>query len=81
MLTDKWRFDTSQDWEVLGDDYDSVSSDTILDGTLQALGFHLSLLGYLEERVPRFVDVNNKLELAIELEDRVHQSCTPKMRR
>ena len=40
--------------------------ETILDATLQALDFHHSPLGYLEERLLQFVDVTNKLELAIE---------------
>lgn len=69
VLVYKWRFDTSQDWEVLGDDFDSVSSDTIPDSTLQTLGFYLSPLGYLEKRAPQFVDVTNKPELAIGLEN------------
>lgn len=69
VLTDKWQFNTSQDWEVLGDNFDNVSLDTISDGTLQALDFHFSPLGYLEKRGPRFIDVTDKSELVIELED------------
>ena len=69
VLLDKWRFDTSQDWDVLRDDFDSVSSKTILDATLQALGFHYSPLGYLEEGTPQFVDVTDKPEFAIEPEN------------
>ncbi len=65
MLPNKWRFDTSQDWKVRRDDFDSVRLETILDTTLQALGFHYSPLGYLEEGAPRFVDVTDKRELAI----------------
>ncbi len=66
MLPDKWQFDISQDWEVPGDDFDSVSLETIPDATLQALGFHYSPLGYLEEGAPRFVGITDKPELAIE---------------
>ena len=66
MLPDKGRFNTSQDWEVLGDNFDSVSSDTIPDNTLQALNFHLSPLGYLEEGALRFVDVTDNPDLTIE---------------
>ncbi len=65
VLPDKLWFDTSQDWEVLGDDFDSVSLETIPDATLQALGFHYFPLGYLEKGAPRFVDVTDKPELAI----------------
>ena len=66
MLPDKWRCDTSQDWEVLEDNFDSVNSKTIPDATLQALAFYHSPLKYFEEKAPRFVDVTDKLELAIE---------------
>ena len=69
VLPDKWRLDNSQDWEVLGDNFDSVSLETITHNTLRALGFHHSSLGYLEEGAPRFVDVTDKPELAIEPED------------
>ncbi len=66
VLSDKWRFDTSRDWEVLEDNFDSVSSETIPDATLRALGFHYSPLGYHKEGGPRFVDISDKLELEIE---------------
>ncbi len=66
VLLDKWQFDTSQDWEVLGADFDGVSSETIPDATLRALGFQYSPLGYLEEGAPQFVNVTDKPELAIE---------------
>ena len=52
ILPNKWQFDTSQDLEILENDFDSVSLDTIPDGTLQARSFYLFLLGYLEERAP-----------------------------
>ena len=65
VLPDKWRFNTSQDWEVLGDNFNSVSLDIIPDNTLQALDFHLSPLDYLEKRVSRFVDVTNNSNLTI----------------
>lgn len=69
MFLHKQRFNISQDWEVLGDDFDSVSSETISDAILQALSFHYFSLGYLKKRVPQFVDITNKLELAIEPKD------------
>ena len=69
MLLNEWRFNTSHDWEVLGDVFHSISSETILDAILQALGFHHSILGYLKEETPWFVDVIDKLELAIEPKD------------
>lgn len=42
---------------------------TIQDNTLKALGFHISSLGYLEEREPRFVDVTDKPDFIIETVD------------
>ena len=69
VLPDKQRFDTNQDWEVLGDDFDSISLDTIPDNILQALNFHLFPLSYLEEGASRFVAVTDNLHLTIELID------------
>ncbi len=51
VLSDKWQFNTSQDWEVLEDDFDSVSSETIPDAILRALGFYYSL-DYLKKGAP-----------------------------
>ena len=69
VLPDKWQFDTSQDWEVLRDNFDSFSSETILNAILQALNFHYSFLGYLEKAAPWFIDVIDKSKLAIESKD------------
>ena len=69
MFPNQWRFNTSQDWEVLGDNFNSVSLETIPNATLQSLSFHHSLLGYFEEEAPLFIDVTDKQELAIEPED------------
>lgn len=66
MLQDKKRFNTGHDWEVLGDDFDSISSETILDATVQAPSFYYSLLSYLKKGVSRFVDIIDKPESAIE---------------
>ena len=69
MLPDKWRFNTSQDWEVLGDDFEGVSEEIIADAILRALGFHHSPLGHLEKGVLRFVDIIDKPDLTIKPED------------
>ena len=66
VLPDKWRFNTSQDWKLLADNFDSVSLDIILDDILQVLDFYLFLLSYLEEVVPQFIDVTNNSNLRIE---------------
>lgn len=69
MLLDKWRFDTSLDWEVLENEFNSVSSKTMPYATLQALGFHYSLLDYLEKRAVWFINITDKPKLAIKPED------------
>lgn len=45
------------------DNFDNVSSDTIPDSILQVLSIHLSLLGYFEERTPRFVNITENPNL------------------
>ena len=66
VLLDKWQFDTSQDWEVLRDNFNNVSSNTILGNILQTLSFYLFPLDYHEERAPQCVDVTNNPDLKIE---------------
>lgn len=62
---DKWQFTTNQNWEVLRDNFDSVSSDTIPDNNLQALCFHFFSLGYFDQKVLSFVDVTDNPDLTI----------------
>ena len=69
MLPQMWQFNTNQDWGVLGDEFDSVSLETIPNATLQALGFYYSPLGYLKKGTPRFADITDKPELKIKLEN------------
>lgn len=78
VLPDKWQFDTNQDWEVLGADFEGVSLEIILDATLQALGFHYSLLGNFEEKALQIVDVTDKPELVIEPENNGQPITDPK---
>lgn len=66
MLPDKWWYYTSQDSEILEDDFDSISLDTIPDDILQALDFYLSPLGYFTKRGLWFVDVTDNPDLMIE---------------
>lgn len=69
LFADKWWFDTSQEQELQGDNFDRVRPDTIPDGIFQALGLHFSPFGYFEERLQWFVDITHKLELVIKLEN------------
>ena len=66
VFSDKWRFDSSQDLDILALDFGGCNTDDIADKTLRALGFHISATGYLEEGLPRFTDVTD-LELTAEL--------------
>lgn len=74
VLLKKWRLNTSQNWEVLGDNFNSVNLDGISENILQALGFYHSPFDYLKKRVLRFANVIDKLELAIEPKNTVNQS-------
>ena len=65
MLLNKWQFNTNQNLKVLEDNFDSISSKTISNATLQALGFHYFFLSCLKKKVPWFVNITNKPELAI----------------
>ena len=66
VLLDKWRFDLSQDWETLVLDFKSFSTNDIADKSFQALGFHISAIGYLKEGFSHFTNVTD-LELTTEL--------------
>ena len=57
VFPDKWRFDSSQDWEIFALDFGGCSTDDIVDKTLRALGFHISATRYFEEGSPRFINV------------------------
>lgn len=69
VLLDKWWFNTSQDWMVLRDNFDSVNLETIPYAILWALNFYHSLLDYLQEGALRFIDVTDKPKLVSKLED------------
>lgn len=68
VLLDKWKFDISGNWKILENDFGSVSLDTISENILQALGFHISSLSYLEKETSQFVDITNEPKLAIDPE-------------
>lgn len=69
VFPDKQQFDTSWDCKIFKNDFDSVNLDIIPDNILQALNFHFSSLGYLEEKVFWFVNITNNSDLTIELVD------------
>lgn len=65
FLSDKWRHDKSQNWDVLGQNFESFSTDPIADETLFALRLHISATGYLEDGAPRFTDVTDADDLSL----------------
>lgn len=67
MVLDKWYFNITQNWEVLGDNFDNISLNTLLDNLLQVVDFHFSLLGYLKKRIMQFIDIIHNPNLIIEL--------------
>ncbi len=57
MISDKWKFDTTQDWEFLAKNFDQVSNELIAEADLLRLDIYISAPGYLEEGRPRFTEV------------------------
>lgn len=57
ILGDSWKFDTTADWQMLGEEFEMRSADSIADETLIQLGLHVSTLGYLEDGPPRFIEL------------------------
>lgn len=59
IISDKWWYDTSQNWDVLNQDFESFSIISIADETFFALYLHISTTGYLEDRASCFTDVTD----------------------
>ena len=57
IISNRWRHDTSQDWEYLAKNYENLTTAPILDEILLRLGLHISSTGYLEDGAPRFTEV------------------------
>ena len=57
VISDKWRHDTSQDWEYLAKNYENLTTALISNETLLRLDLHISSTGYLEDRALCFTEV------------------------
>ena len=57
IISDRWKHDTSQDWEYLAKNYKNLIIASILDETLLRLGLHILSMGYLENGAPPFTNV------------------------
>ncbi len=57
ILSDTWRFDTSADWKMLGEEFETWPADPLPDTTLITVGMHITNLGYLEDGPPCFTEL------------------------
>lgn len=49
MISNRWKHDTSQNWEYLAKNYDNLTTTLIFDETLLKLGVHILSTGYLKD--------------------------------
>lgn len=57
MISDKWKFDTTQDWEFFAKNFDQVNNKLIAEADLLKLDIYISVPSYLEERKPCFTEI------------------------
>ncbi len=57
ILSNTWRFDTSANWKMLGEEFEMWPADPLPDTTLITVGMHITNLGYLEDGPPRFTEL------------------------
>ena len=66
---------------MLGKDFIEVSAAAVLDTTLRLIGFCFPLLGYFEERVPRFINIIDEPNITINPVKPILDSKDEKIRR
>ena len=54
VISNRWRHDTSHNWEYLAKNYKNLTMALIPDETLLRLDLHILSTGYLEDRATRF---------------------------
>lgn len=54
ILSNTWKFETSVDRKMLGEEYKTWPINPLLDGILVTIGIHVIKLGYLEDGSPHF---------------------------
>ncbi len=57
ILNDTWRFDTSANWKMLREEFETWPVDPLPDTTLIIVGMHVTKLGYLEDGPPCFTEL------------------------
>lgn len=59
VISDRWQYNTNQDWEMLGQDFKTLITNPIPDKTLQAFCLYISSLGYQKDKIPCFENITN----------------------
>lgn len=59
ILSDKWHFDSNQNWKTLAFNFDSFSTNVIADKTLRAISFHISATRYLKKEYLHFINITD----------------------
>ncbi len=62
MISNKWKFNSTQDWEFFAKNFDQVSNELIAEADLLKLDIYISALGYLEEGRSRFSEITEEYE-------------------
>ncbi len=57
ILSKTWRFNTSADWTMLGEEFKTWPADPLPDATLITVGMHVTNLSYLEDGPPCFTQL------------------------
>ena len=57
IVTDKYRHNSSYNWEYLAKNFNIISDNPIAKNNLLKLNLHISALGYLEDGTSRFTKV------------------------
>ena len=57
VISNKWRYDTSQNWEYLAKNVDNLTTILISNEILLRLVVYISSIGYLENGTPCFIEV------------------------
>ncbi len=60
MISDKWKFDTTQNWEFLAKNFHQISNKLIAKEDLLRLDVYISAPGYIEKGRPYFTKVTKE---------------------
>lgn len=59
VISDRWWYNTNQDWKMLGQDFKTFITNPIPDKTLQALCLYIFALEYQKDEIPCFENITN----------------------